>query len=52
MNRLDSIADSMDMNLSRLREIVKGPGMMQSMGSQRGGHNLATKQQQQFLLAS
>ena len=32
---LDSIADSMDMNLSKLREIVKTgePGMLQSMGS-------------------
>ena len=52
INRLDSIVDSMDMNLSRLRDIVKDPGMMQPMESQRGGHNLATKQQQQFLLAS
>ena len=36
----------MDMNLSKLREIVEGrkTGMLQSMGSQRVGHNLATEQ--------
>ena len=43
---LDSITDSMDMNLSKLREIVKDgePGMLQSMGSQGVGHDLATEQ--------
>ena len=46
---LDSITDSMDMNLSKLQEIVKEgkPGMMQSMRVQRVGHDLATEQQEQ-----
>ena len=36
----------MDMNLSKLREIVKTgePGMLQSMGLQRGKQDLATEQ--------
>ena len=34
---LDGISDSMDMSLSKLRETVK-PGLLQSMGSQRIGH--------------
>ena len=35
--------------MSKLQEIVKDgePGMLQSMGSQRVGHDLATEQQQQ-----
>ena len=38
---LDSIPDSMDMNLSKLRETVKEePGVLQSTGSQRVRHNL------------
>ena len=38
---------SMDMSLSKLWEIVKDgkPGVLQSMGSQRIGHDLATEQQ-------
>ena len=44
---LDSITDSVDTNLSKLRENSEGQGSlvrcMQSMGSQRVGHNLATK---------
>ena len=41
MRRLDDITDSMDMSLSKLREIVKTgkPGVLQSMGLQRVRHN-------------
>ena len=57
MRWLDSINNSVDMNLSNPWEIVKNyrdreasisidieePGMLQSMGSRRVGHNLATE---------
>ena len=45
MRRFDSITDSMDMNLSKLQEIVKdrSPGVLQPMGSQRVGHDLVTE---------
>ena len=50
MKWLDSITDLMDVSLSRLREMVKDrertgkPGVLQSMGLQRVGHNLVTEQ--------
>ena len=47
MRRLDGITDLMDMNLSTLQEMEEGrPGMLQSMGPQRFGHNVGTEQQQ------
>ena len=35
----------MDMSLNKLLEIVKEPGVLQSMGSQRVRHDLVTEQQ-------
>ena len=48
MRWLGSIANSMNMNLSELQEIVEAeePDMLQSMGSQRVGYDLAAEQQQ------
>ena len=45
MKWLDSITDSMDMNLSELQEKVEDRRvcMLQSTGSQRVGHNLKTE---------
>jgi len=47
MRWLESITDSMDMNLSKLQEIVRTeePGVLQSIESQRVEHHLATEQQ-------
>ena len=48
MRWLESIIDSIVMNLSKLWEMVKDgePGVLQSMGLQRVRHNWVTKQQQ------
>ena len=42
---LDAITDSMGMSLSKLRELVmdRRPGVLQSMGSQRVGHDWVTE---------
>ena len=46
MRWLHGITDSMGMNLIKLREIGRTgkPDMLQSMGSQRVGHYIATEQ--------
>ena len=48
MRQLGGITDSMDMNLSKLQEIVKGreAWCVAIHGSQRVGYDLATEQQQ------
>ena len=55
MRRLDGITNSMDMSLGKPREVDmslgkpremvmdRGPGMLQSMGSQRVGQNQVTE---------
>ena len=44
-----SLTQSIDMSLSRLQERLKdrAPGVLQFMGSQGVGHDLATEQQKQ-----
>ena len=48
MRWLDSVTDSMDMNLSKLCEIVKGRAVWHTAvrGVTKLGHNLVTEQQQ------
>ena len=52
MRWINSITDSMDMNLSKPWEIVKGSLTCCIMGSQRVGRDLANDQQQQPVLYS
>ena len=52
MRWLDNITDSVDMNLSKLQEIVRTEelGMLQFMGLQRVGHGLSTNNNTPFPL--
>ena len=48
MRRLVGFTDTMDMNLGKLQEMLRAgrPGVLQSMGSRRVGHDLVIEQQQ------
>ena len=52
MRLLGSITDSMDMNLSKLQEVVEDRkvGVLESIESQRVRHDLVTEQQQTSIL--
>ena len=52
MRLLDSITNSMDVNLGKLQEIVedRGTWRAQFLGSQRVEHNLAAEQQKPYQL--
>ena len=50
MKRLDGITDSLDMSLSKLRQLKTGkPGMLQFMGLQRVRHDLEIEQKHVLL---
>ena len=51
MRWLDSITKSVDMSLSKFWEtLIAKPGILQSMGSQRVRHDLATEQQHVLII--
>ena len=49
MRWIDSIFGSVDINLSKLWEIVEDRGVLHSTGLQRAGHDLEAEQQQQHI---